>query len=234
MTWVCLVPLLPHWVPALARSGKRGVVCIFSGGSASRQVFPGPQSSPPTSLLSRHLSLSSLTAPVARVVFLKSKPDRVTPLLQISPCFPLLKALHSTFKTLLRSSPAPSPATTNLREFLEGSMLLPGTPAASCQLTPIFLPPGGPRLGIREGSQVPQHGGFYQECLSAPLCLSQGAELLKGSSVSFMATVRCQAQASLGINSQELLVKLDYMETSLKSQISLVPYLLPSPSPLPS
>lgn len=107
----------------------------------------------------------------------------------------------------------------------------PEPPAASCRLTPISSFLWEVSLGIREGSQVPQPNfgapPHWAPVLSggpsAALCLSEGAELLKGSSVSFMAMTRCQAQASLGINSQELLVKLDYVETSLRSQISRSP-----------
>lgn len=47
--------------------------------------------------------------------------------------------------------------------------------------------------------------------LSVSLSL-MGSELLKRSLASFMATAQCRAQASLGIGSQELLVKLDVTE----------------------
>ena len=44
---------------------------------------------------------------------------------------------------------------------------------------------------------------------------------------------RCQVQASLGISSQELLVKLDYMQASLNSQIYPLSLPVPFSSPTP-
>lgn len=71
----------------------------------------------------------------------------------------------------------------------------PEPPAPSCRLTPTTLLPSSLLwelgLGIRMGSQLPQphpHPLYYHKCLSAPLGLSQDAELLKASSSSFVAT----------------------------------------------
>lgn len=120
-------------------------------------------------------------------------------------------------------------------------LLLPGAPY--CLLpadSHIFLPLGGQsghQGGLSGSTAQPRCPPPPAPVLSggppAALCLSQGAELLKGSSVSFMATARCQAQASLGINSQEY--SSNWITWKPVSDLRfLVPHLLPSLPLLPS